>query len=389
MNKSQKIIKTGSKLVKTFMDAPENSKRDRIRQFIKRNNRLLQPLMFLSGFMYDSLTMIRVDSILDNLIFGFYLLILGFILWIQLRQVSGQALDWPWLEKTEDFHPLITQFLFGGLFSGYIIFYFQSAADVKGFLFILALALLLIGNEFFEKKYQSAVFFYSMFYFALFSYLLFLLPSLLRQSNTGIFYLAIILSLFILIVLVQGAKNQLNTDHFKLLYKEIYVWIAGTIAILMIVGYHTNIIPPVPLSMKDMGIYKDFERKGNDYHFYYQEPHWTDSFRDYNKTIYWKKGDKIYSFASVFAPGNVEKKLTHHWEWFDEIEEEWVVFDTISYVISGGRAAGWRGYTYKRKMKQGDWRVQVKTEENKLIGRTYFEVIFLDSLHKNTREVVY
>jgi len=369
---------------------------DSVKNFLTAYSHILQPLMFLGGFTYDSLTITRIDSLLDNLLFGLYLSILAAIHWLQIRRqdpafsLGSSSTLARLITDYEKYFPLISQFLFGSLMSAYLIFYFQSAADIKSFLFLLLLLALLVGNEFFEKRYRNSLFFYAMYFFALFSWLLFLLPNLLRHSNTLMFYLALLLSTALLSSLVLWAGKQFNPAALRRLYRQPQLLISGALALLLALFYHINIIPPVPLSMKSMGIYSSLEKRGDKYHFQYQEPErFWDRRLDYNPRIYWRDQDAVYAFASVFAPGNLTQELTHHWFWQDPATEQWVLRDTISYVIKGGRAEGWRGYSFKRNMFHGKWRVDVRTPQDKLVGRIRFELVFLDSLHRPIRESVF
>ena len=57
------------------------------------------------------------------------------------------------------------QFLLGGLFSAYVVFYFQSASFTKTAVFFALLLFLLVINEFLEKKYTNLYLQTSLFIF--------------------------------------------------------------------------------------------------------------------------------------------------------------------------------------------------------------------------------
>jgi len=43
--------------------------------------------------------------------------------------------------------------------------------------------------------------------------------------------------------------------------------------------------------------------------------------------------------------------------------------------VVGGRDNGYRGYTFKRHVQPGRWRVEVRTETGRLLGRIPFELV--------------
>lgn len=55
--------------------------------------------------------------------------------------------------------------------------------------------------------------------------------------------------------------------------------------------------------------------------------------------------------------------------------------EDLGFDITGGRDAGYRGYTFKNNAKPGLWKVEVITEEELIIGVVDFEIIISTSLH--------
>jgi hypothetical protein len=53
---------------------------------------------------------------------------------------------------------------------------------------------------------------------------------------------------------------------------------------------------------------------------------------------------------------------------------DWITTDRIGYAIRGGRDGGWRGFTRKLNAAPGEWRVEVKTERGRLLGRIPIEI---------------
>ena len=53
----------------------------------------------------------------------------------------------------------------------------------------------------------------------------------------------------------------------------------------------------------------------------------------------------------------------------------WEKRDRIGYKVEGGRTSGYRGYSFKRNVEGGSWRVDVETDGGLVIGRTYFDIV--------------
>ena len=84
-------------------------------------------------------------------------------------------------------------------------------------------------------------------------------------------------------------------------------------------------------------------------------------------------GERLYVFARIFAPRNFKERVFLRWERLDA-SEGWVQTDRIVLPIRGGRALGFRGYTYKENYQSGRWRVFVETEDGREIGRQSFSI---------------
>jgi len=82
----------------------------------------------------------------------------------------------------------------------------------------------------------------------------------------------------------------------------------------------------------------------------------------------------------VFAPTDFKKSIIHRWKWYNQDISEWELVEDIGYDITGGRDNGYRGYTYKNKVKRGEWKVEVITNEELVLGVVNFEIIIDSSL---------
>lgn len=337
---------------------------ERIQKLFRENERHFLVGALLLGFIVDNLTLSRIDLVFDNAILFSYLT-LATIAIILITRFSERKFS-RWL-----FYLL--QYAFGGLFSGFIIFYSQSTGFIGSWLFIAILVALFIGNEFFKERYMRTSFQLSILFVALFLYIIFLVPIITGKLGASMFLISGIISI-ILISFIVWLINALSHKSSRQLGRG-FIFTILLLYIIFNTLYFTNIIPPIPLSLKELTIAHHIERV-DDGQFLVatQKRPWYKFFN--TSDIAYKPGTPLYSFASVFAPTKINTKISHQWSYFDEKKSEWVPVSRIGFSISGGRDEGFRGYTFKEALREGRWRVDVLTERNQLIGRTTFTLTF-------------
>ena len=152
--------------------------------------------------------------------------------------------------------------------------------------------------------------------------------------------------------------------------------IVGGIYISINAMYFTNIIPPIPLSLKEAGIYHDIARTiGGNYMVTYEDVRWYEYYKKYTPVFHYTKGDKVYFYSAVFSPTDLNTDIVHLWQYYDKTKGEWVESFRFSYHIVGGRDEGYRGYTFKENIFAGKWRVDVLTKRGQLLGRYKFKAV--------------
>jgi hypothetical protein len=336
------------------------------------NTKKYHPLIaFFSGFTWDSLTLTRIDLLMDNMLLFIYILLAGLSIYL-VTLAEENLIEHPLVLKYKDLYPNLTPFFFGSLFSAYVVYYFQSASLTKNWLFLLFLIILLLSNEFLKDRFAHFQFQISLYYLAAFSFFIFYLPVLFETMNSFLFILSgFISSLFIsgLIYLLYLKMRENLKPHLKRLGI-----ILASIYILFNLLYFFNIIPPVPLSLKEAGIFHDVQRIDNSYNLKFEQGAWYEPFKVSDDLFHHRDGDLVYCYTSIFAPTNLNTKIFHHWQMYDENKDKWITSDRTSYKITGGREGGFRGYTNKRNVQSGQWRVDVETELEQLLGRVSFTI---------------
>jgi Protein of unknown function (DUF2914) len=332
----------------------------------------ISALAFATGFLIDSLTLTRIDLLYENFVFVSYLLIacVGIFL---VHAVDTRVFAPTLLLKTRSWLPILVQFPLGGLFSGFVIFYSKSGSLITSWPFMLILLGLFVGNEFFKKRYEKMVFQVGLFYFALYSYLVLIMPVLLKNISTVTFVFAGLVSFMCITIMLIFIK-KLFPKMYQQGRRRLWFVVIG-----IFVGYNTlyatNSIPPVPLAVKEIGVYHSVVRSGSDsYAVTFEKPVWYESWRDTSKIFHRKNGtEAVYCFSSVFAPTNLQAPIYHSWQRKNK-NGAWVRESRIHYTIEGGRSSGYRGYTLKQNLEEGTWRCVVETENQLVIGYTQFNV---------------
>ena len=352
--------------------------------FFKYERRLSSGAL-LFGFILDNLTLTRIDLFYDNLVLILYLFVAGasilFLHIIETKNLTGKVFS-----NIKHTLPISMQFAFGGLFSGFAIFYTRSASLIESWPFLLLLVALLIGNEFLRERYGRFTFQISIYFFAVFSFMIFFVPTLLGKMGPLVFLLSGAVSL----VLIWGFVRALDAVIHEKVQKSKKYLIAstGSIFIAINVLYFTNIIPPIPLSLKDVQVAHLVERVGiESYKVVTEEQNFFEALNP-TKTVHIQKGKSVYMYSAIFAPTDLDTKIFHSWEYYDTVLNKWVKTDRIGFAIVGGRDGGYRGYSVKSSLVEGKWRVRVVTGRDQTLGRIEFEVKFIDDATKLEENII-
>lgn len=340
--------------------------------------RYIAPFALLAGFLLDNFVFLdRIDSLQSYLVLSSYLILaaagIAVINMIETAKLKGRL-----VLKIAPFVPVVVQFAFGGLFSGFLSVYSRSASIAVSWIFVLVIAVLLIGNERFRTRYVRFSFQIGMYFVALLSFFNFLLPILLHRIGPWMFALAGAASIAT-IVLFLLALHRLVPQVERAERKTVLRALAAILLVFNIL-YFTNAIPPLPLALKEAGVYHTLARVEGEYHLQEEPVPWYKSYLRYNTVFHRAPGESAYVFTAIFAPTGLTTTIIHEWERYDEISEEWVTEETVPFAISGGREGGYRGYSIKSDLREGKWRVNVLTPYGQVVGRVSFAVENVDTM---------
>ena len=332
-------------------------------------------VFFFAGFIWDAVTIGRNVAASDLIIFAAYLLAAGLILFCISRPSFTQA---DRAKLTTRLYAIVTsrwpyfllQFLFGSLLSALFILYFKSSSHWLAWLMSLLLASLLVANEFLENQYRRFTISWALFGLCAMLLFNFALPFLLGSVLSIWFYLSTLLGAIFAYWLYIKTPNQLGS-----------IWPVSVIAGLLMLAYAADMIPPVPLVKRDIAMAYSIEKVHNEtgnakYQLSQQASPWWKFWRkssdDLEVIPNTGTAQRIYCFSTIFAPAGLKTKLFHDWQL--HTKQGWVLQSRASFTVSGGRYNGFRGYTYKSNPMAGDWRVVIKTENEKTIAIHNFTV---------------
>lgn len=332
---------------------------------------LIPVVFFFAGFVWDALTIGHNVAALDLYIFAFYLFAAGTILyWI--GRPAGEATESNTLYagvfkllnllQTPRLPYFLLQFLFGSLFSALFILYFKSSSHWLAWLTSLILGVLLVANEFLESEYKRFTLSWAIFGLCAMLLFNFALPFMLGSIHAIWFYLSTFLGAALAYWLYKKTPQ-----HFGSIKPVAFI------AAALMLAYSVDMIPPVPLVKREVVVAYDLTKQNGNYLLKQQAAPWWKFWRTTSDNLQLIPGQRVYCFSSVFAPPGLETKLVHRWQHYNE-KTGWQTLSTAKFELAGGRYGGFRGYTYKTGLIEGDWRVSVETENEKTIAVHTFSV---------------
>lgn len=341
-------------------------------RFFRKYKHYLLTATFLFGFVLDNLTLNRVDQVFDNAILASYV-VLSMIALLLLYASTAHKLPTKLNTTARNFAPFLVQFAFGGLLSGMLVFYSRSGSWAQSWPYLLVILLVIYGNESIHDRAGRLVFNLAIFFVGLFSYMVLIIPVLTGKMGEWIFLSSGALALIIIYLFIQTLS--LVIPNFLRINMRSVVFTIGAIYVSMNALYFTNLIPPIPLSLKHVGIYHSVVRfDTGEYQLKYEPGEWWRFWKDSDTVFHPQAGGNVFCFAKVFAPTKLSTDIYHKWEYYDEAADGWVEYFRTSYAIAGGNDGGYRGYTLISNYTPGKWRCTVETGRGQVLGREVFEV---------------
>jgi hypothetical protein len=339
--------------------------------WVRAHERHLSALFMAGGFAFDSWAFGRIDHPATQAVFIIYLLVAGIAIALQHGLESRPEERRP-SARVRAGIMFVTQFALGALLSGFCVFYIRSASLIASWPFLLFMAAIFIGNEYFRHYHSRLVFVALLLFFSLYSYAIMLVPMVIGRIGRIPFLISGGVALLVFFFYMR-AIARLGHDRYRGARMQIRIGIA-VIAAFINLFYFLRVFPPLPLVLTDAGIYHGVKRAGSDFEAMAETepPRWQALFGT-NPVVHIQTGGKLYLYSAVFAPRGLRTPIQHEWQWQDG-QGSWVTQQRLRVPIAGGRDDGFRFYTTKTSPRPGQWRVNILSDDGRAIGRVRFAV---------------
>lgn len=342
----------------------------RVLAWAQKNERHLGAGVFVLGFLTDIVALILLEVTVVLAVAGVYLALAAAAVFFGHLAAPWHDHPRAWRRSVTVLLPLIAQYLIGNLLSWFLIFYTKSATLEASWPFLILLALVFLGNEWFRKYKDRLAFVAVLLFFVSYAYAIFALPLLVGRLGPEVFLLstgaALAALFFYLFLLAQASLPRRITGLPQIIGASL------GIVTMVVTSYFTGLIPPIPLSLKDSGVYHSLVRTDSGYAVQGEvDRAWWDARPD---TVRVGSGTTLYAFSSVAAPSRFGAVVVHRWQRYDEKARAWTTTSRVAFPISGGRLEGYRGYS-ESSVAPGAWRVRVETENGQVIGQLRFDAI--------------
>ncbi|MCP3061001.1 DUF2914 domain-containing protein [Myxococcus sp. K38C18041901] len=345
---------------------------EKVQAFRTRHEKWEMAAFFFGGFLYDIISLSRIDDTLTLVQSFAYLLVLATLLLLEQRYPEGveppKLLEKVWRWREDAIH-----FFFGSLLSVFMLLLFKSTSGFTPYLFVIGMFALLVANELPLFRKMGPVVRVSLLSLCVTMYFACLLPVVIGRIGFWVFLLAMALGCASMYGLMRLMARWRPDMHY--LVRNVAVPGFG-VQVALLACYLVGIIPPIPLAVQYSGIFHDVKRVSPGV---YQltsvdDSVWFKPWTWFGPDFVIRPGDKPYYFFRIFAPKNFAPyKVRVRW-FYDHPEKGWTTNGSgfVANVSSNGTDGGYRYYATTSNLKPGNWRVVLETEDGHEINRLSF-----------------
>lgn len=341
---------------------------------ILRHTTHVTTIIFISGFIFDMIVLPDISHAITRYIGLGHITVVAVLIVFREWLVSRNRATM-FEQRVYSFASFWIAFSSGAALSFLSVYSIRSAEfSVSWPLFILLFICIVINevvtSHSFRFNLDVGVLITAVLFFVIFN-----VPILVKVQNDSIFLLSVavafLISFIYLYFLKFSSETARNESHRS------YALAIG-IPMFVVMLYFLNVIPAVPLSLKDSGVYHKIVRTSDGEYIGDREID-TKNLSFFRKPTYHLSSidTGVYFFSAVNYEGEITAPLSHVWEKYDETKHMWVMYDKpISFTLESGRRDGYRAYSVKQNISEGLWRVTVKVDSKRVVGRQKFWVVY-------------
>jgi len=297
------------------------------------------------------------------------------IFWDHRLAVMGRE-PTGFLGKLASFRLWAMHFFLGTLLNAFLVFYFRASSGFFAFVFIVLLSVVIVANELPRFRAQGPIVRVALLSFATTSFLAYLLPVVWGELRSWQYLVSLAMGALVTFG-VWRLFTRFTRDPNWTFRRGLLPGLMVQVTLLLL--YLFEAIPPVPLSLKHIGIYTNVvsERTEGAIHYrlsYQRPPPWQFWRLDHNEIIA-PAGEKAWAFVRIFAPARFRDQVKFAWE-YDDPQHGWTPRGSaFRSSLSGGNEEGYRTFAYSTLSRPGQYRVRVLTEDDREIGRKTFTYV--------------
>jgi hypothetical protein len=342
------------------------------KEFYEKYERFLVPAFLLIGFLLDVITFKSLQIETTFIILGVYAFVAGasiiYTSFYDGRKTPPQNIVLRYLRIGM---PLLSQLALGSMLSSALLFYWFSGSLSASWPILVFVAILMVTSEVFRHIYLRPTVQIGFYAFILFSYFSILFPFLFTSLSAFVFLLGGTASYFIMLAIVSVLRyvSETAAQKKRRMFAAVTLVFFGMNAL-----YFLNVIPPLPLAIRDAGVYYSVRRNWDGYTLVGDKEVFPANILP-GQTLKSPADGTLYVYTEIFAPANLSTTIYHRWEYKDQATGKWTTRARPSFLLYGGRLPGYRGYTRNTHVSAGSWRVTVETERGQSLGRIPFTVV--------------
>jgi hypothetical protein len=354
----------------------------RFKKFKEEHHVAFEVSFFMAGFAFDAVLLHRIDNVALLIHQALYLVLtFGLIAWDHRIYVEGKEPTGKFIGRVAAVRLWVMHFFLGTLLNAFMVFYFKASSGIWAFLFISALLAVMIVNELPRFRKRGPVVRVALLSFATTSYMAYLLPIALGYLHWVLFVCAVVIGTAVTVGMWK-AYTRITHDPNWTFRRAVLPGLG--VQVLLLALYFLKVVPPVPLSLKYIGIFADVTRSKDERgELEFQCAYTPTAFwrRDGSRFVYREPSDgskvKAYAFIAVFAPRGFNDTLSFNWE-YDDPKRGWVSRGSYKTALGKGqqgRDEGFRTFAYTTLAGPGEYRVIVRSSDDREIGRKTFEAV--------------